>query len=331
MTPLDVAVVTNCHLRRNTGSSTVAIIGCGLARSHRIWIASPSDLSLRTGGLGTGSGFVRVDHVEPPFGIALGTEPVVRRHFSGFDAVLMRVQPPVDMEYVAACNILAATYAPSTLFVNDPGAIVLHPEKVFPLAYPDLHPPTIVTACLDDLLAFLAENKEVVVKPLYEYQGRKVQHLSLGDPEALHVLNEMTGSGATPVVLQKYIVGAESGDRRVFLIDGIPVGCLVRVPQPGSFVANLHAGATPVRAEITMRDCEIAERIAPDLVGAGLIFVALDIVGGYLIEIGTTSPTGLVQIREKCGVDIAGLLWDRIEASVGDQRHERHLLRPITR
>lgn len=316
MRPLDVVVVTNCHIRPDTGSSTAAIVAVGLGRGHKVCITAPGDIARGTNFPGGVVGAVQtVEAVEPPTRLVIKPEQPRRQPMTAFDVVLMRAQPPVDLPYVDTCTILA-TCERDTLFVNSPSGIVLNPEKMFPLAFPDLHPPTVLSASVNELVTFVESVGKSVLKPLNRFRGEGVRLLYPGRNATVVALTKATASGVIPVIVQMFLPEVEQGDKRLFLVDGKPVASLLRIPPKGSFIASLHAGAKPIAATVNRRDEEIVARIGPALARARLPFVAVDVVGGYLIEIGTTSPTGLVQTQQVTGIRVGDHLWNWIEREV---------------
>lgn len=310
---LTVAVITDSHRRKNTGSSTREIMRSGCFRGHGIWLVDPADVTSSTD-RATYSRATRVVGEAGSWGTIL-TSDHVKWDLSDFDVVLMRLQPPIDPGYVALCSQLFPL-EDSSLWVNSPRSILLSPEKLWPLRFPELHPPTIVSSSREEHSGFRKEHGRVVVKPLFNYQGNGVTFISEDESEFDLILDAIGRKYGEPLVIQRFVPEVAAGDKRVFIIDGRPVGCFLRVPSRGSTVANLHAGGTAKPAELDTRDLEICETIAPELIRANLPFVALDIVGGYLTEIGTTSPTGLIPIRDFSGVSIASALWKWIEERV---------------
>ncbi|OYV82399.1 MAG: glutathione synthase, partial [Acidithiobacillus ferrivorans] len=233
------------------------------------------------------------------------------RPLSDMDVVLMRKDPPVDLEYLTACYLLEHA---GTWVVNDPISLRNANEKLYALHFPDFLPPLLVSRDLGDLRAFLAEHGEIVVKPLSARGGEGVFYLHLQDRNVGSILETVTGWGRHYVMAQRYLPAIRAGDKRILLVDGVPVlGAMLRVPSASDFRGNLVAGALAVAAELTDRDQEICAAIGPALRAAGLLFVGLDVIGGYVTEINVTSPTGAREIKRFCGVDAADLLWQRLE------------------
>jgi glutathione synthase len=228
------------------------------------------------------------------------------------DVVLMRQDPPFDLGYITATHLLEHIH-PRTLVVNDPASVRNAPEKLFVLGWPALMPPTLVARDRSAIDAFRAEHKDIIVKPLYGNGGAGVFRLREGD-ENLGALLEMFGAlGSEPLMIQRYIPEIRQGDKRIILVDGEPMGAVLRVPADGEARANLHVGGRAVRADLTARDREICAAIGPTLKARGLIFVGIDVIGDYMTEINVTSPTGLQEIHRLSGLRLECAIWDAIE------------------
>ena len=237
----------------------------------------------------------------------------------GLDMVLMRQDPPFDMSYITATHLLEHVH-PATLVVNDPAHVRNAPEKIFVFRFPDLLPPTIITADRARIDAFRAEHGDIIVKPLYGNGGAGVFHIGPGD-DNLGALTEMFfAASREPLMVQAYVDAVRSGDKRIVLIDGIAVGAVNRIPAEGEARANLHVGAKPVKSELDARDRKICAAIGPDLKERGLIFAGIDVIGGYLTEINVTSPTGLQEINRFDNVSLESQMWDAMEARFADTR-----------
>jgi glutathione synthase len=229
------------------------------------------------------------------------------------DVVLMRQDPPFDMAYITATHLLEHVH-PETLVVNDPVHVRNAPEKLFVAHFGPLMPPTLISSDRNEILDFRAEHKDIIVKPLFGNGGAGVFHISPEDENLNALLEMFTELYREPIMVQRYLPEVRAGDKRIILINGRPAGALNRVPPAGEARANLHVGARPQRAELDRRDLEICEAIGPILAKRGLIFVGIDVIGGYLTEINVTSPTGLQEINRFDGVSLEAGIWDAIEA-----------------
>lgn len=221
---------------------------------------------------------------------------------ASLDVILIRQNPPVDENYIAMCQMLEMTE--DVLIVNHPAGIRMANEKMFAQHFADLQPPTLFCASHDEIRKFINRYKEAVIKPLNGLQGDSVFRVSEDDVNTDTILENATDNERRVAVVQKLIPGYEKGDKRILLIDGEPVGhALLRVPQPGKLRANLAAGGKPLLCDVDKRDREICTAIAPALREHGLLFVGIDVIGGYLTEINVTSPTGMREIDNLSGAD----------------------------
>lgn len=238
-------------------------------------------------------------------------EPV---RLGAFDAVLMRKDPPLDVSYLHATWILDHAHG-KTLLVNDPRGLRELNEHLAVLRFPALTPPTIVTRSAERLRAFRAAcGGTIVVKPVDGYGGLGIFVVREGDPNASSILETSTGAGTRWTIAQQYLPAAVDGDKRIILVDGEPVGAVLRVPATAEARGNLHVGGRPVKTELDARDREIIETVAPFLRRYGQVLVGLDVIGGMLTEINITSPTGVRQATQLEGRNVAGDVLDRFEA-----------------
>ncbi len=229
------------------------------------------------------------------------------------DVVLMRQDPPFDMSYITATHLLERIH-PKTLVVNDPMHVRNAPEKIFVTEFEGVMPPTLISSDEDDIKAFRADHKDIIVKPLYGNGGAGVFRLQPDDQNLNALLELFAELYREPVIAQKYLPDVRKGDKRIILVDGKPVGAINRVPAEGETRSNMHVGGKPMKSDLTPREQEICEIIGPSLRERGLIFVGIDVIGHYLTEINVTSPTGIQEIERFDGTNIAALIWDAIEA-----------------
>jgi glutathione synthase len=230
-----------------------------------------------------------------------------------FDVVLMRKDPPVDVNYLHATWILDHARG-KTLLVNDPRGLRELNEHLAVLQFPKLTPPTIVTRSADKLRAFqAAQGGAIVVKPVDGYGGLGIFVVRDGDPNASSILETSTAAGTQWTLAQKYLPEAVEGDKRIILVDGEPVGAVLRVPASAEARGNLHVGGRAVKATIDARDREIIAAIAPFLREHGQILVGLDVIGGMLTEINITSPTGVRHASRLDDKNVAAPIMDCFE------------------
>jgi glutathione synthase len=244
-------------------------------------------------------------------------EPAVRAPLTAFDAVIMRKDPPFDMEYVYATYLLEQAEAAGARVYNRPGAIRDHNEKLAIARFPQFIAPTLVTRRDDLIREFLAAQGDIILKPLDGMGGTSVFHVRRDEPNFNVIVETLTQFGARTIMAQRYLPAIKDGDKRILLIGGKPVPyCLARIPKPGETRGNLAAGGTGVARPLTARDREIAEALAPVLWREGLLVVGLDVIGDSLTEVNVTSPTCFQEIAEQTGCNVAGLFVDALEQAL---------------
>jgi len=240
------------------------------------------------------------------------------RPLTDLDVVLMRKDPPFDIEYVYATYLLEQAEAQGALIVNRARALRDANEKLYCAWFPQCIPPTLVTREAARIREFLREQGEIVVKPLHSMGGRSVFRLRQGDVNTNVVLETMTDYGARFTMAQTYLPEIANGDKRILLVDGEPIPyALARIPAEGESRGNLAAGGKGVGVPLSERDRWICAQVGPRLREEGLLFVGLDVIGDYLTEINVTSPTCIRELDKLYGLDIAGQLLDAIERKLG--------------
>ncbi len=301
------------------GDSTFAILLEAQKRGHDIFYYTPQNLALHGDKLLARGNALKVqdkagDHY------ALSDPRVV--DLSDYDVVWLRQDPPFDMGYITTTHLLERIH-PKTLVVNDPAHVRNAPEKLFVLDFLDLMPPTLVTRSLEDVIAFRAKYKDIIVKPLYGNGGAAVFRLKPGDGNASSLVELFQTVFREPFMVQEFRPEVKDGDKRIILVDGEVAGAINRVPQKGETRSNLHVGGTAAAVELTARDLEICARLKPELKKRGLLFTGIDVIGPYLTEINVTSPTGIREVKAFGGNDIAAMIWDAIEKKVGKGKKAR--------
>ncbi len=235
---------------------------------------------------------------------------------ASMDVVLMRQDPPFDMAYITATHMLEHIQ-PKTLVVNDPAAVRNAPEKLLVTHFPELMPPTMITWDLDAIRSFRSEHRDIIVKPLFGNGGAGVFRIRPDDENLAALLEMHFARSREPLMFQRYEPAVRQGDKRIILVDGEPVGVVNRVPAEGEARSNMHVGGRPEKCTLSVRDREICAAIGPTLRAQGMIFVGIDVIGDWLTEINVTSPTGIQEIDRFDGINIAGMIWDRIETKLG--------------
>ena len=289
--------------------STFALALEAQRRGHALHHYLPKDLFFQAGIVAANA---RPIEVRREKGNHYSFGPAELLDLSKVDVILMRQDPPFDMSYITATHILEHIH-PRTLVVNDPVEVRNAPEKLFVTHFSELMPPTLIASDRARVDAFRAEHKDIIVKPLFGNGGAGVFHLAPDDENLGSLLEMFTQLYREPVIVQKYLPAVRQGDKRIILIDGVPAGAINRVPSKGEARANMHAGAKPEKSSLTARDREICAAIGPTLRDKGLLFVGIDVIGGYLTEINVTSPTGIQEIDRFDGVALESQVWDAIE------------------
>jgi glutathione synthase len=238
------------------------------------------------------------------------------RDFGGIDFAFARKDPPVDAQFIYDTMVLELAQREGVSVVNDPRGLRDCNEKLFALHFPQCCAPTVVARDAAEIKRFVAEHGEVVLKPLDGMGGRSIFRSHRGDPNLNVILETLTENGRHFAIAQKFIPEISAGDKRVLLIDGEPVPyALARIPQGDEFRGNLAAGGKGVGVPLSARDRWIAAEVGPELVRRGLRFVGLDVIGDWLTEVNVTSPTCVRELDAQFGLNIAGQLFDRLEAS----------------
>ena len=245
----------------------------------------------------------------------------VEQPLGGLDAILMRKDPPFDLEYITATYILERAEAAGALVVNKPSSLRDCNEKMYTAWFAQCTPPTLFSRDAQQLRAFHSEHGDVIYKPVDGMGGAGIFRVDATGMNLGAVIEELTAHGRRTIVAQKYLPAIVQGDKRVLVVDGEPVPyCLARIPQAGETRGNLAAGGRGEARPLSERDRWIAQQVGPELKRRGLLFVGLDVIGDYLTEINVTSPTCVREIDAAYGTDIGGLLMDAIAARWGDGR-----------
>lgn len=297
--------------------TTFALMLEAQQRGHEILYVDPADLSVsegRTSAIATPVTLRREqgNHVSKAASRSLILDESVHVAFQ-------RVDPPVDAAYITATQLLGI--CERTLVLNRPSSILAFNEKLFALHFWDLMPETVVTRQASELRAFMAKvGGDMIVKPLDGKGGEGIFRLNADDPNLSSILEQSTDFGARPCMAQRYLPEIRQGDKRIILLEGEPLGAVLRVPADSEVRANLHVGGRAAKAEITASDQRIIDRIAPTLREAGLFFVGIDVIGDRLTEINVTSPTGVQEINALDQTNLEARVIERVEERVQSLR-----------
>jgi glutathione synthase len=310
---LDIVVVMDpIGAIRIAKDSTFAMLLEAQRRGHRLLYVVPGGLSLRDGVAEAACASLRVRD-DPAGWYEMG--PASQRALGRGDVVLMRTDPPVDAEYIHDTQVLGVAQAAGALVVNDPRGLRDYNEKLAALAFPECCPPTLVSRDPAALKAFVAAHGEAVLKPLDGMGGRSIFRARAGEANLNVILETLVQGGRSLAMAQRYLPEIAQGDKRILLVDGVPVDyCLARIPQGDEFRGNLAAGGRGEGRPLSDRDRWIAARVGPEMQRHGMLFVGLDVIGDFLTEVNVTSPTCIRELDTQFGLNIAGLLFDAIEA-----------------
>ena len=281
------------------------------ARGHAIWFSEQEDLFLLKGEVSARATRLSLTDNDEDWYRAHESET---RPLKKFAAVLMRKDPPFDLEYVASTWLLSAAVREGAKVFNAPDAIRDHNEKLAIAEFAPFLAPTLVTRDAARLQAFIDAERDVVLKRLDVMGGENIFRVRVDDPNRNVIVETMAQGGRRSVMAQRYIPEIVKGDNRVLLIDGKVVPhCLARIPKAGESRGNLAAGARGVAQPLSKRQREIAEALGPVLAKRGLLLVGLDIIGDYLTEVNVTSPTCFREIADQTGFDVPGMFMDALE------------------
>ena len=291
--------------------SSVAMMREAARRGHEVWTLQREHLVWEAGNVSA-----QAQRIEPLADSHDWYVPHEKRSFAlqDFDAVMMRQDPPFDMEYVTATWLLERAVAAGSRIFNDPRAIRDHSEKVSIAEFPQYTTDTQIARDAAALNAFIEKHGDVVLKPLDGMGGASIFRVRRDDPNRNVIIEVLTQNGTKTIMAQRFLPAITEGDKRILIIDGNPVPyCLARIPMAGETRGNLAAGGTPEARLLTARDREIAEGLGPVLAERGLLLVGIDVIGDSLTEINVTSPTCFVEITDQSGFDVGAMFIDALE------------------
>ena len=292
------------------GDTTFLMMETAQARGHSLFVYTTDTLAMEEGRVFARG---RQVSVQRRVGDHATLGDYKRVDLAAFDVILLRQDPPFDMNYIDSTFFLEKVHT-KTLVVNDPVEVRNAPEKLFVTDFPSLQPPTLITNDREAIADFRKRHGDVVLKPLNGRGGSGVTRHLADDPNLEAMLEIHAQLSPEPVILQKFLPSVTKGDKRILLIDGEAVGAINRVPQKGQIRSNLAVGGRAEAVELTARDREICAAIGPELSRRGLLFVGIDVIGDYLTEINVTSPTGAVALKTFTGIDATDILWQRVES-----------------
>lgn len=300
------------------GDSTYAMMLEATARGHAVFACVPDALYVLDGRTRARVLAVETHAVAPHFRVTGQPE----EDLASMDVVFQRKDPPFDMSYILACYLLDLI-PPPTVVVNRPDSLVRFNEKLWAMRFTAFHPHTLLSRDKERVVAFVESLAgPAVLKPWDGNGGRGVVVTEKGDRNLRSLVELLTEEGRSYVIAQRYVPGIVRGDKRILLLDGEPVGAVLRVPGPHDHRGNIHVGASVEASPLTAREHEICAALGPDLRAHGLFFVGIDVIDGFLTEINVTSPTGIQEANRLYGVRLEQDLMDRLEAKVLAARAE---------
>ena len=278
-------------------------------RGHDLYVYTPNDLTFNRGKV---AAKVRSISLKRKIGDHVSFGAVELLDLSEFGVIWLRQDPPFDMGYITNTHLLDLVDK-ETLIVNNPFWVRNLPEKLLVLEFPDLIPDTVISRDLDEIKEFKREFKDIIVKPLYGNGGAGIFRLKEDDKNLTSLHELFSNMSSEPLIAQAFLPDVRSGDKRIILVDGSPVGAINRVPKAGEIRSNMHVGGKAEPAKLSQRDREICRAIGPTLKSKGQVFVGIDVIGEYLTEINVTSPTGIQELERFDKVNIAEMIWHAVE------------------
>ncbi len=296
------------------GDSTFALLLEAQERGYDIDIYTPNMLTLNDGLLSAEAQQIkayhspdRIEELNHPRSVLLDE----------YDIVLMRQDPPFDMSYITATHLLE-TIQDKTLILNNPFYVRNCPEKIFVNKYMKYMPHTLITRNISEIIKFRDKHEKIIIKPLYGNGGANVFYSDGADRNFGSIIENFLELNSEPFIIQQFIPKVKEGDKRIILIDGEIAGAINRLPQDGEIRSNMHVGGLPAKTEITEGDAKICNAISQDLKDFGLFFAGIDIIDNLITEINVTSPTGIREILQLSGIDVAKIFWDKAEKKINN-------------
>ncbi len=278
-------------------------------RNYSIWVYQPDSLTYSEGKLTSKSR--KLDELEEdPFSLSFHPEKEIDLE-KEIDIILMRQDPPFDMSYLTAAHLLEIIQE-KTLIVNNPFWVRSSPEKLLPLDFCHLIPPSLVSRDIEAIKAFRKKHERIILKPLYGNGGEGIFYLKADDSNFLPLLEMFFKISKEPIMAQAFLPSVTEGDKRIILIDGEAIGAINRLPPKGEIRSNMHIGGLARKTSLDKRDLEICQTLSPVLKERGLILTGIDVIGGWLTEINVTSPTGTRALKQLSGINSAVLFWEAV-------------------
>ena len=293
--------------------TSVAMMRAAQARGHAVYFCAQGDLCSKGRVLASAGRLSLADNDEDWYRAHEKKQDAL----AAFDAVLMRKDPPFDLEYLTSAWLLSQAEREGARVFNNPAAVRDHNEKLGILEFPQFIAPTLATRDPAAVHAFIDEQRDAILKRLDGMGGESIFRVKADDPNRNVIIETMVQGGARTIMAQRYLPAIKDGDKRILLIDGKVVPhSLARIAKPGETRANLAAGGRGVAQHRSTRDREIAAALGPVLAARGLLLVGLDVIGDFLTEVNVTSPTCFREIQDQTGFDVAGMFLDSLEQKI---------------
>jgi glutathione synthase len=319
--PLHIAIQMDPIESINVKRDTTYVLGLeAQKRGHMLYYYQPHQLFLTNGAVMAELTELTL-HPSKEHHFDLGNTSI--RDMSQMDVVLMRQDPPFDMNYLTYTYLLEKLH-PKTLIVNNPKEVRNCPEKIFACHFPHLMPPTIITGSLTQGEDFFQKHNPVILKPLYAFGGKNI-YLAETIEQFREKYRLLLNQYNAPVMIQKFLPNISKGDKRIILIDGEIAGALNRIPKDNDYISNMAQGGTAIKTEITDREKTICDTLKPELKRRGIILAGIDIIDGFLTEINVTSPTGLKVINELYKLQLEIKFWDVVEEKYQNRKPASYL------
>jgi glutathione synthase len=294
--------------------TSVAMMRAAQKRGHEVWVCQQESLHWMKGDVAAAAQRISLTDNDEDWYRGHQTEP---RALARFSAVLMRKDPPFDLEYVVSTWLLSAAVREGARVFNAPDAIRDHNEKLAIAEFARYTAPTLVSREPERIQAFIDEQRDIVVKRLDVMGGENVFRVRVDDPNRNVIVETISQGGSRTVMAQRFVPEITQGDKRVILIDGSVVPhCLARIPKSGDSRGNLAQGARGEAQPLSARHKEIAAAVGPVVAKRGLLVVGLDVIGDYLTEVNVTSPTCFREIQDQTGFDVSGMFLDALEKKI---------------
>lgn len=301
--------------------SSYAMMSEANSRGHQVYVFEQHDIALLDNRIVGYARLLRLQSSPSDDKQWYITDDVEKIPLHSFDAVLMRKDPPFDMEYIYSTYLLELAEKQGALVINSPQGIRNHNEKLAITQFPQFIASTLVTSQEILIREFIANHHDIILKPLDGMGGAGIFRINKTDHNLSVIIETITQYGARTVMAQRYIPEITFGDKRILVIDGEAVPyALARIPKLGETRGNLAAGGTGTAQALSARDREITAFLGPELVASGLMLVGLDVIGDYLTEINVTSPTGMQEITKQTGFNVPAMMIDAIEKAVNRKR-----------